>query len=225
MQSEQIADLLSTAINATYQKSTFPQGRDLQFSPHGSLDSIITATRVGEILTGTGHNSAPQNKGLIEYVLRKATKLFAIVLWIDFRGERLTTTMASFYHNRTCDQDLPVDLEVLETSSKFSVCRSWKDIYKTNFLTSQWMFLAPRFAVEDAVKRLQFHPKIILPFKMVKTDQTPSEGAFGTVWRVKIHPSHFGHQQVRDLTSVFRRSATVVESASSLPQGGLADII
>lgn len=210
MQSDQSADLLTTEISATFQQSTFPQGRDLCFSPDGSLDSIITATRLEEILTGIGHDSALQNKTLIDYVLRKATKLFAIVIWIDFRGERLMTTMTSFYRNETCDQDLPVDLEVLETSLKFSVCRSWKPSYKTNFLTSQWIFLAPRFAAEDAVERVQFHSKTILPFEMVRVDQPQSEGAFSTVWRVKIHPSHFGHQQVRAFTSVFRMGALVV---------------
>lgn len=197
MESKPRAIRLATAIQQTYKKSTFPLGRNEHYSPEKSLKSIITQTYIEEALTIPGLVPEPPEKELVDFILRKAAKLFALSLIIDFKGRKLRTAMASFASNGICDQDLPIDRQALEESPRFSCCRNsiWTSFKRDSVLHYQWYFLAPRFPTGGAIERMQLHSSIIFPIELA--DQRPPRGAFGAVWKAKIHPSHFGHGQVR----------------------------
>lgn len=189
--SEKRADSLVEEIQKTYKKSTFPSGRDARISPSGGLNSVITQLCVEEVLTSPGPMSGPPQKELVDFILRKATKLFAILLVIDLGGERLRTTITSISRDGICDQDLPIDRETLKSTS-FKILRrvEWE-----NFSNYQWFFLAPVFSPINGIKRIEFHEKTLFPFELC--GQMPPRGGFGMVWKAKVHPPHLENQQVR----------------------------
>lgn len=199
-QSEHDSETLVTAIQQTFMKSTFPIGRDEHYSPEGSLNSIITKISIEKALTSpTGWRRRPRSpqKELVDFTLQKATKLFAICVFIDLKGEKLRTTATLFLREEICDQDLPIDRQTLNTSARFSCFRGpgWDPSRRENLLRFQWYFLAPRFLAGGATERVTFQPQTLFPFELMS--ERPPRGAFGAVYKVKVHPSHFDHSQVR----------------------------
>lgn len=197
--SENTADILAQEIFVGFKESTFPSGNDKRMLPAGSLESIIARKHVEDIMKNPSSIPGPHNTELVDFILGKAIKLFAIFLVIDLRGEELRSTIMFFFRNRIHDQDLPLDRQAL---GKLPCCENWLRVQRQSFLSDQWEFLAPLFLTENALERVQFEPKTIFPFKL--SDRNPPQGGFGTVWKVKVHAPHLGHHQVSiDALSMF----------------------
>lgn len=191
MSSTNTADTLATAIYDGFKASTFPNGNDKFILPAGSLRSIIARKHVENIMNIPSPIPGSPDKEVVDFILRKAIKLFAILISIDLRDEVLRSTVMTFVRNRMDDRTLPLDRQALR---KLPYCQSWLRIQRESFVSDQWQFLAPLFPTENALERVQFEPKTLFPFKL--SNQNPPKGGFGTVWRVKVHAPHLGHKQV-----------------------------
>lgn len=191
MPSEYTADKLAKAIFDSYKESTFPSGRDERILPAGSLNSLITRRHVENIINNPSLIAGTPDKELVNFVLHKTTKLLAIFLAIDLRGDTLKRAIISFIHNRKYDKSLPLDRQALQ---KLACYQDWGPLQQESFTNYQWRFLAPQFLQESALDRIQFEPKTLFPFKM--SNSNPPKGGFGTVWRAEVHTPHLGHQNV-----------------------------
>lgn len=103
----------------------------------------------------------------------------------------------SFIQNRIYDRNLPLDREALR---KLSCFQDWMSLQQESFVNYQWRFLAPQFVKTHAAERVSFEPKTLFPFQL--SNMNPSQGGFGTVWRVKVHSPHLDHGQVNLMHSL-----------------------
>lgn len=159
--------------------------------PAGSLNSLITRRHIEDIINNPSLIAGSPDKKLVDFVLRKATKLLAIFLAIDLRGEKLRSTIKSFSHSQKYDQDLPLDRQALQ---RLACYQDWGALRQESFIRYQWRFMAPRFLQESALDRIQFDPKTLFPFSL--SNSHPLKGGFGMVWRAEVHTPHLWHRHV-----------------------------
>lgn len=185
---QQRIQALEEAIANTYEKSTFPIGReelDYKFSPEGSLDDILDKECITNVLTLPGSKPEPDEQKLVEFILKDAKKLFAISFMINLgdTDQSLKARMTSFKENGFCDKHLPVDQPLVKRRSS-TTCfwgDGWTRRHREDFPRHQWIFLVPRFPEKNQFDRMQLHSGIIFPFKLA--DSTRRQGAFGAVWK------------------------------------------
>ncbi|KAI8166087.1 kinase-like protein [Colletotrichum sp. SAR 10_70] len=185
------------------------------FVPIEALKSLITQEAVVEELkraTGDETINDASLENIAEYVCRKhrlegseekyttGLKLFAILLLIE-KPETITNFIAEGLR----DKDLPFKLErkgggfqLLRKSAPFDKIKAfngWKHIEIETFERNQWSLLSPIFTKADKANKVlnyPLEPKILLPF--VESEErslsNPQLGGYGTVFKVRIHPSH-----------------------------------
>lgn len=177
---------LQDRILKHYAKSKFDtQERD--FLTEGSIDELITKESVWEELEVEQSSQDSEENILVEYILRDAKKVFAIVVIIDLDGANLREAMMKFQKNNFRDESLPVKREELSTLPCFSGTPWTKPVRKQNFFREQWRFLAPVFSKTKF--QLYLEPDCILPF--VWRSYEVKEGTFSQVFEVRIHESHW----------------------------------
>ena len=64
----------------------------------------------------------------------------------------------------------------------------WSELRIYNFCQEQWRFLAPVFSQQKF--KFDLKPDHVLPFMEKSSGGDVKEGAFGRVFRVRIHPAH-----------------------------------
>lgn len=106
------------------------------------------------------------------------------------------------------DSNLPLKLETPATGrplmrvkdgSPLSSFSDWDDEELKRFHSTQWSLLPPFFtfpkASDDLLQVSNFDSNSVLPF-VEDTSSSPSEGAFGQVYKVKIAPGHWSDRHV-----------------------------
>ncbi|KAF4842896.1 Cyclin-dependent kinase 2 [Colletotrichum siamense] len=183
---------LQAQIRKSYVDSDFPPGGGkFSYLPRDCIESLVTREAVAAELGLQDLAHQKQYKGLIKWILSSAPRLFLIVLNSQFvRGqEELHDSMALFRSSGFDDSELP-----WSESCKFpeddggDLDDTWtrSDMIE-HFPPAQWKFLA--LVIRSEIFTYNVQPKVILPFTQVSSEK-PKEGAFGKVYRVKIHQSH-----------------------------------
>ncbi|KAH9909794.1 hypothetical protein F4778DRAFT_14888 [Xylariomycetidae sp. FL2044] len=164
------------------------------FLPEDRIDKLVTECAIRDELalhTTLPNMSTDEDKSmteLIQWTVKHAKKVFTILVHCRVQGEELLQSVLGL-HRRFTDHQLPIiwtnhDIlppEFEEIPGKIELVAMFCDL--------QWKFLAPVFTP----KRYEYNlsGKCIFPF--IESDPKPKEGAFGCVYKVKIHSSHVKH--------------------------------
>jgi hypothetical protein len=186
---------LSDALISTFSYSRFDAGSPRAFLPAGCIEKLITQEAViKELLEKVSlsledsilREGTPKKK-LVDFIISKAKKVFAIAVLSNFRGPPLVSTMKHFMKLGFSDssETLPIDAAKL-TQLVGDITPPWNETGIFKFCEAQWKFFAPVFSGKEFPLRLEIEH--ILPFTE-RNDQA-FQGAFGQVYAVKIHPQH-----------------------------------
>ncbi|KAK2746243.1 tol-like protein [Colletotrichum kahawae] len=181
---------LRKQIRESYVDSNFPPGRGKsKYLPQDCVESLVTREAIAIELGLVSVASEKPYKGLIDWTLKHASRLFLIVLSSQFvrNGAELCEAMALFRSSSFDDSKLPwtdasdfPDEKVEESDDIWA-----RSEMIEHFSPAQWRFLA--LVIRSGTFQYYIQPGEILPFTQV---EKPKEGAFGKVYRVKIHQSH-----------------------------------
>lgn len=156
------------------------------FWPEGSLRRIMTEDSVRNVLL---------DSELVQFVLQKATKLFALCLYIGMTRSELQDTMEIFRAQNVLDGSLPISI------SSFIENLPWPVSQKDSFFRSQWEFMAPVFPLDHwKLSQILDLGDAVLPF--VEYERvTGAASISGQLYKAQVYPSHFDRdspvQQVR----------------------------
>lgn len=146
-----------------------------RYLPAGSLKATITKSVVSHCLMAP----SPQ---LIDYVIQKARKLFAIAVSIGQGAKKLQYTVEIICSSELEDKDLPISIP--DVMQKFP---KWRRYYAHAFCEFQWALLAPVFT--DHAFEYTVEPNCILPF--IGTEMSPgASGGSSSVSKVILDRSH-----------------------------------
>ncbi|KAE8447646.1 hypothetical protein EG329_010617 [Mollisiaceae sp. DMI_Dod_QoI] len=186
---------LSDRILDKYVESKFDADIKL-FLPAGCIDELVTLEAIIKELGEKdqleyGHLQLPERHlamNLVEFVLRKSKKVFAITILSGLRGTVLRRAMQRFMEIDFTDYSLPLIGRDLEDAPVFHHANfsPWTQVRIDYFRREQWRFLAPVFSPQNTMFHLE--PEHILPF--IQRDDQVKEGAFSQVFQAEIHPAH-----------------------------------
>jgi hypothetical protein len=171
---------LEDQIINSYETSRFPPGNKPQeFLPRSQLDRLLTVSSI------TNKLFVDVDTTLVQWIFRSSRKVFAIAVMCGLAGRALLKAMEEFRKVDFVDESLPLSKDTQAQIACFSTT-PWRGLKSHNFLTQQWIFLAPIFSKRNFGMDLAL--EYILPFTSVSSEV--KEGHFGRVYRVKVHPSH-----------------------------------
>ncbi|KAF7535270.1 hypothetical protein G7054_g5510 [Neopestalotiopsis clavispora] len=155
------------------------------FLPEGCISELVTQDAVCREIPKL---RAAQKKALLEFILDKAPKIFAIAVCCRIQKDDLYMVMKKYHKHNFCDASLPLDKALQEhhPASKVFTSPFWDPFMINEFYNKQWRFLSPVFQRSDFVYNLA--PDCILPFIWKGT--TVKEGYSSQVLEVEIHQSH-----------------------------------
>jgi hypothetical protein len=140
-----------------------------------------------------------QRSLLAAWVTKHARKVFATALQCDLEPYHLLLAMAVFQHQNFTDDRLPLpDHQKKRPPPEVFPAAIWAPLKLDNFCDRQWKFLVPIFT-KDEYNR-DFSEKYIFPF--TSDGAVPKDGAFSSVFRVKIHPDHRELPGINDVGAV-----------------------
>ncbi|KAJ9148869.1 Kinase-like protein [Pleurostoma richardsiae] len=164
------------------------------FVPEGCIKDLVTEGSV--IIELRYLNSVWEvDNALVEYILRKAPKVFAIAVQTGLFGLELCMAMDKFRKCDFGDSGLPIRERAAPSDatigklklSAFMPKTLWTDLRLYNFYDHQWTYLSPVFAKGD--REMILHPHHILP--IIEVDHcTTQHGTFSDVRQVIIHDQH-----------------------------------
>ena len=160
-QEDEIQDL-PERIYAKCATSRFDD-EDKLFLPHGNLTKLVTETAVIQEL-----DLEPDEEGeLVEFILTRATKVFAIFIYTQVLTKKSVQVMKQFLESGFDDSSpfFPISPHAKDaTGARIAAFGAplWSDRTIHRFYNDQWMFLAPVFRLKTFEYQLQ--PGQILPF-------------------------------------------------------------
>lgn len=170
--------------------STFPPGSHQVYMPEGHLDQLITEQSIIGELAGMFNLSSQKqadvhiNESLIEYILKSATKVFAISLICGVEAGALRKAMEVFKSNGFDDGNLPV--KFTDSGETPWSQLHWPSLVTHKFRQRQWMFLVPVF--RRGMLDVNLEPHHILPFALAPSEKP--EGRSHNLWEVTVHEAH-----------------------------------
>ncbi|KAK4216809.1 hypothetical protein QBC37DRAFT_438577 [Rhypophila decipiens] len=198
-----------------YVKSQFRnEGKD--FMPEGKLSTILTREVVRKILrsrcdsdsdSDSEGSDAASEEGdaetddLVDFVVTKAIKVFAITLLIDIEGQSLHDALALFKRHNFSDNSLPIQQIQLSGSGKkrktadqhefIRMGLDWRTKKIRDFYKEQWTFLAwvIRAATSERGSSKDLEHSHIVPFTE-KIDNGCERGGFGQIFHYRVQPKH-----------------------------------
>jgi hypothetical protein len=185
-QEEEVVESLGSQIVKNYQRSVFDRH---DFLPEGFIEALITEESVLKELAIT--EQTKENKKLIDFVVKKSPKIFAVLAVCNFKTDDLRKAVTNFGRHKLNDLCLPITKPTEDRESEvpfFNTPRKpWDTSSIDDFCKKQWMFLAPVFS--SKILNLQLHADHILPF--TSQDGDKKSGAFGEVHQVAVHEKHY----------------------------------
>jgi len=163
-----------------------------KFVPADDMERIITVENIKKEFEYGSDNADEELTDLISFVNMKATKLFAIAIYSGMDGSTLIDAMKLFKAQDFTDENLPVrPWKDGETHQLTLLGGPWKKQQRIRlFCIHQWAFLAPIFtAATETLFSYDLERSHVLPF-IEKYEEGFQRGAFGQVYKYKIHPSH-----------------------------------
>ncbi|CAM1502343.1 Fc.00g043270.m01.CDS01 [Cosmosporella sp. VM-42] len=95
---------LSDQILKRFEKSKF-DSKPCEFAPEGEVDDLINKQ---SILKAFGVETSMENEDLVDFILRKARKIFVIWVQSGLDGHALHKVMRGFKVHDFCDKELPI---------------------------------------------------------------------------------------------------------------------
>lgn len=159
---------------------------EVEFWPEGSLHEITRMDIILELYEYSANRAVNAvDNGLIQFILKHATKLFSACYISQIRFSSLKQTMYFFRNHSFSDGSLPFKQDDI---SQYADRLSWDKSQRASFLQWQWKFVAQRFSMDRPLVPVPLPTSTILPF----VQASPlGQGTFGTVYKVVVHPSHF----------------------------------
>lgn len=191
---------LSAKIIRAYAQSTFDKTQN--YLPAGKLHELITKDVICEELRrrieiGVGdaefleEYTSPFLEELADWVLRKALQVFATAVLCDLQPRGLLLFIETCRDEDYGNSELPLkNASPSPTSPSPFQSSIWYDLKLEIFYFQQWKFLAPVFS--RSKYNYDEHYYCIFPF--IKENVGPKVGAFGSVFKVKVHKDHQQHE-------------------------------
>lgn len=193
---------LADRILKSFEASTFDARRQ-DYLPHNCITTLITPESIAnELKLDSLEIDTSVKEQFVNWILTAASKVFAITVECDLGENKLLTSMIDFQESNFTDQRLPIKSPRRPTGSTQPPVPTPKqfdpDIWTTfrlyNFYEKQWKYLAPVFSAHQYEYNLT--SECIFPFTVIdKRDG----GAFSSVYRVKIHPTHTEHSNIQEV--------------------------
>ncbi len=189
-----LQESLGDKIYKNFVNSQFNDEDPKSYLPEGCIDKLVTRASIGEALS-QGLVSMPlrEREELVQFIERKAKKVFAITMIVIMDGKKLCLAMKDFmrYDFGDDSKHLPLSQEARKDNwprpLAFRNKELWNRLRLFKFHDEQWKFFVPIFS------KAKFHYDLewrhILPFQSVKGSQ-PKTGSFGKVFEVEIHEAH-----------------------------------
>ncbi|RMJ13787.1 hypothetical protein CDV36_006531 [Fusarium kuroshium] len=191
---------LSFRVNKGFQKISFPpEAQPVYFLPKNAISELVDRDVIIQELWEHEQNTRDEDESLVQWIQNDAPQFFLTM--VESRAPDITSCsqkcmfMKLFQRHGFSDKHLPLpDLVNFQhtpsTSDQQEICQDvWGPVVEYFFKQAQWKFVVPVISKERFRYLLQ--PEQILPF--IEVDDVVKEGAFGRVYRVKIHPSHIDH--------------------------------
>jgi hypothetical protein len=177
---------------------------DGEFWPERSLNRLVTKEIVREVFNAANH---AYDSTLIDFVVGKAKKLFAITANIDSHPSRLLARMKFFKSTETTDDiitddSLTAEMEILDNSGTTSAENNsttfadklasrdgklWRPSAKDKFSHNLWKAMSPIFSTSRS--NYNFKTSTILPFAELSANI--KSGAFSTIHKVAIYDGYY----------------------------------
>ncbi|KAL2679081.1 hypothetical protein Neosp_009838 [[Neocosmospora] mangrovei] len=216
---------LSELIFDTLVKSKFDK-TERPFSPEGSIDKYITRASITRAL---GANDSTVDEDLIDFILKKAKRVFAIAIYSRLENDQLRKAMEFFKSHSMSDDGLPFvkaqwgehaeEPPGLEDPAEpphhsydsnesadgdyddgEDVDETWSKISIDGFCKEQWAFCAPVFSTDTINHDLE--PDTVIPIT-AKDTISMAQGSFGSVYRCQVHKSHLHTPENSEGTNCF----------------------
>lgn len=205
---------LLTRISKSFKSTKFDTRPD-EFLPQSAISELVDRDAIIRELWEPGKDLTDDDKNLVQWIQNDAPQLFLTMIYsrtpdID-SCSRKCMSMKLFRKHDLSDDRLPLTHTVdflctPSTDDEERNCRNiWNEGMEFYFKPSQWKFVVPVISSTKFTYSLQ--PGQILPFTVV--DDVVKGGAFGRVYRVKIHPSHIDHD-IGEVRAVFKITAAAV---------------
>jgi hypothetical protein len=156
-----------------------------EFLPEGWIANLLTRQAIITDLELEQSTLEKKDGDLVDFIFQHGKKLFAILIVMDLSRRNKLLAMNKFKQTtpQFTDKSLP-----LKEDARLDCFNDepWTNLRRSNFLTTQWTFLAPVFSTTNF--QLKLEPNCILPFTW-KSDDVKG-GAFSQVFEVTIHEDH-----------------------------------
>lgn len=174
------------------------------YLPEKSISKLISLDTIGEELEKIERSNSPEadkydrefRSRLALWILKNARKVFAITIQSELEASNLILSMRCFRKYGFGDDQLPIESSAPSTT--IFPRQIWTIFKLENFYRNQWQFLAPVFT--QSRYDYDLLAECIFPFTL--DGAIPKDGAFSSVYRVKIHKDHqeiLGLQDVSNL--------------------------
>jgi hypothetical protein len=199
---DSFCDDLSRAVpNGCTAKAKRFDNSDGEFWPDQSLNDRITADIVHKVFDEA---EKAYDLALVDFVVAKAKKLFAITAKIDSRPQLLLSRMQFFSSTGLTDNSLAAEMETSDSSGPASVDNNsipfadrlasldptgklWRLSARDDFSHNLWKAVSPVFSASEA--NYNFKTSTILPFSELNANV--KGGAFSTVHKVAIYEGYY----------------------------------
>ncbi|CAH0000178.1 unnamed protein product [Clonostachys byssicola] len=207
-----------------------------KFMPSSSIYELATKEKV----LSTLHSSKFKGKKLmklVDFVIgNEARRIFLCLALIDglqylpgFMNAKVTDKDLPIADSTNAEEDNPTPGGQQLDKTCFNIEHPAKNFplkggrVFADFLEKQWLFLSPDCS-KDSLKIHVFHHKRPMAYLPPSLSNVPiSTSNFSEVWRVYLHPDHFGHRQS---ASSSEDSSEKIEAALKIlkVQGGSSDV-
>ena len=149
---------------------------DHHFVPEDQLNDLMSTGTVATLLSKI--SPAYRVPEITDFVLQRATKIFSVLILIS-EVEQVTRFIEhDQFGTHRVDHQLPfMEIRLTEIFEDRFVA--------SKFYDNQWQFIAVTFSGQVTPRNLE--KRTVLPFL---SQSYISTGGFGSVWKVKIHPSY-----------------------------------
>lgn len=191
---------LAKRILDSFDGSTFDSMRR-PFLPENCLNDLITINTIREELKLDELDRDTYSKEwqelFTEWIHTQARKVFAITVQCGLPWDDTFDAMQLFREQDFEDKLLPIEdpRSLTDTLRKRFDSEIWFDVRLYDFYEKQWKCLCPVFSPEKYDYDLS--PECIFPFTILAGVHT--EGAFSSVYKVKIHDAHQEHDDIDEV--------------------------
>lgn len=168
-----------------------------RFLPYDKLRDFVNREAVEQCFREANISDA---EDLVKFVLEHAKRLFLLLVLMSSEEKEKLSLLRCLKSEQIDDASLPIGFDrgekkryygySLESSPggpKFLVFKDWSSHDRDLFESYQWKLNVPVF--DNSKFRFHFFDQQVLPYLQV-APKPASEGFFGEVSRIEIHPAH-----------------------------------